>query len=109
MGLPGSCYLLLFIDELFYGSPRQSPWQVLFANKSNFHRSICYLLKKFSADMLAIFKTHAGGDRTESICRGLGFDNSYRVDAAGQSGGLWLLWRSVIGTVSIVVSSNQFI
>ncbi|KAG7594034.1 Reverse transcriptase domain [Arabidopsis thaliana x Arabidopsis arenosa] len=41
--------------------------------------------------------------------QGLGFENSFRVDAVGQSGGLWLLWRSSIGEVEIVDSLDQFI
>ena len=66
-------------------------------------------MKKFHTIVLAIFETHAGGDRAERICRGLGFDNSFRVDAVGQSGGLWMLWRSGVGDVTIVESSDQFI
>ncbi|XP_019087314.1 PREDICTED: uncharacterized protein LOC109127232 [Camelina sativa] len=59
--------------------------------------------------MLALFETHAGGDRANRICQGLGFENSFRVDAVGQSGGLWLLWRTGVGTVTIVATSDQFI
>lgn len=79
------------------------------ANKSNFRRSIRYMLKKFSMDILALFETHAAWDRPSRICHGLGFDNSFRVDAVGQQGGLWLLWRSGIGNVAIVATSDQFI
>ncbi|KAG7542942.1 Ribonuclease H-like superfamily [Arabidopsis thaliana x Arabidopsis arenosa] len=43
------------------------------------------------------------------ICQGLGFDNSFRVDAVGQSGGLWLLWRTEIGDVTIIDSTDQYI
>ncbi|KAG7591715.1 Zinc finger CCHC-type [Arabidopsis thaliana x Arabidopsis arenosa] len=64
---------------------------------------------KFKTDILALFETHSGGDRAQRICQGLGFANSFRVDAVGQSGGLWLLWKSEIGEVTIVESSNQFI
>lgn len=39
----------------------------------------------------------------------MGFDKSFRVDAVGQSGGLWLLWRSEAGEVEIMASSDQFI
>ncbi|XP_023636052.1 uncharacterized protein LOC17881393 [Capsella rubella] len=57
----------------------------------------------------AIFETHAAGDRASRICHGLGFENSFRVDAARQSGGLWLLWRNGIGTVDVVHLTKQFI
>lgn len=78
-------------------------------NKSNFRRSLRYLLKKFDTNVLALFETHAEGEQAGRICQRLGFENSFRVDAAGQSGGLWLSWRSCVGTVDIVVSSAQFI
>ncbi|KAG7599606.1 Endonuclease/exonuclease/phosphatase superfamily [Arabidopsis suecica] len=68
-----------------------------------------YMMKKFPTDMLAVFETHAGGEAASRICRGLGFENSFRVDAAGQSGGLWLLWRNSVGTVVVEESSDQFI
>ncbi|CAA7060939.1 unnamed protein product [Microthlaspi erraticum] len=54
-------------------------------------------------------ETHAGGEKAGKICGGLGFDNSFRVDAIGQRGGLWLLWRSGCGVVTIEESSEQFI
>lgn len=79
------------------------------ANKPNFRRVIHYLLKKFKNDILALFETHAGDDKVIRICRGLGFENTFRVDDVGQSGGIWLLWRARIGDMSIVESSKQFI
>ncbi|XP_010451890.1 PREDICTED: uncharacterized protein LOC104734083 [Camelina sativa] len=60
-------------------------------------------------DILALFETHAGGENASRICCGLGFENSFRVDAVGQSGGLWLLWRSDNGEVTIIESSEQYI
>ncbi|KAG7534372.1 Endonuclease/exonuclease/phosphatase superfamily [Arabidopsis thaliana x Arabidopsis arenosa] len=60
-------------------------------------------------DPPALFETHASGARAQRICQGLGFDNSFRVDAVGQSGGIWLLWRSEVGDVEIVKTSTQFI
>ncbi|CAA7044678.1 unnamed protein product [Microthlaspi erraticum] len=67
------------------------------------------MLKRHTTDVLAVFETHAGGDRASTICRGLGSENSYKVDATGQSGGLWFLWRTGIGDVVIVDASDQFI
>lgn len=84
-------------------------WNCRGANKPNFRRSVRYLLKKFNTEILALFETHAGGDRASRICQSLGFDNSFRVDATGQSGGIWLLWRSSVGTITIVESSDQFV
>jgi len=59
--------------------------------------------------MIALFETHAEGVQASRICQRLGLENSFRVDATGQSGGLWLLWRSSVGQVDVVASSNQFI
>lgn len=84
-------------------------WNCRGANEPNFRRSIRYILKRFETDVLAIFETHAEAEKAANICHGLGFENSFRVDAIGQSGGLWLLWRTGIEDVEIVKSSNQFI
>ncbi|CAA7025017.1 unnamed protein product [Microthlaspi erraticum] len=84
-------------------------WNCRGANKPNFRRSIRYILKKWKTDILALFETHAGGDRASRICQGLGFEESFRVDAIGQSGGLWLLWRTELGNVTVVSSGDQYI
>lgn len=84
-------------------------WNCRGANKSNFRRSIRYILKKFNTDFLALFETHASGNRAIRICQSLGFDNSFRVDAIGQSGGIWLLWRSHAGVLTVLESSDQFV
>ena len=83
-------------------------WNCRGANKPQFRRSIRYLVKRFKTDVLAVFETHAGGVAAGRICQGLGFENSFRVDACGQSGGLWLLWRSEIGVLEVIKSSDQF-
>ncbi|XP_013639450.1 PREDICTED: uncharacterized protein LOC106344673 [Brassica oleracea var. oleracea] len=84
-------------------------WNCRGANKPQFRRSIRYLVKKFKTNILVVFETHAGGEAACRICCGLGFENSFRVDACGQSGGLWLLWREEIGELEVVKSSDQFI
>lgn len=84
-------------------------WNFPGANKPNFRRSIRYMLKKFNTDVLALFETHAGGDRAMKICQNLGFDKSYRVDAIGQSGGIWLLWRDQVGAITVLEASDQFV
>ena len=66
-------------------------WNCRGENKLNFRRSIRYILKKLNTDFLTLFETHTGGDKAMKICQSLGFDNSFRVDAVGQRGGIWLL------------------
>lgn len=83
-------------------------WNCQGANKPQFRRSIRYLVKRFKTDILDVFETHAGGVAAGRICQGLGFENSFRVDVCGQSGGLWLLWRSEIGELEVIKSSDQF-
>ena len=39
----------------------------------------------------------------------MGFHDSFIVDAQGYSGGLWVLWRDGLGSVSVVDASNQCI
>ena len=84
-------------------------WNCRGANKPNFRRSIRYILKKYQTDFLALFETHAGGDKARKICQNLGFDSSFRVDAIGQSGGIWILWRDQLGVITVLESSDQFI
>ena len=84
-------------------------WNCQGANKPNFRRSIRYILKKYQTDFLALFETHAGGDKARKICQNLGFDSSFRVDAIGQSGGIWILWRDQLGVITVLESSDQFI
>ncbi|WZZ66780.1 hypothetical protein YC2023_078150 [Brassica napus] len=84
-------------------------WNCRGANKPNFRRSIRYILKKFKTDFLALFETHAGGDKAMKICQSLGFENSFRVDAIGQRGGIWVLWRDQVGVITVVESSDQFV
>lgn len=55
-------------------------WNCWGENKPKFRRAIRNILKKFSADVLAIFEMHAGGDRARRIFYALGFENSLRVD-----------------------------
>lgn len=80
-------------------------WNCRGENKPNFRRSIRYMIKKQSVDILVLFETHASGDRANQICQKLGFENYFRVDATGQSGGLWLLWRTSVGQVVVQGSS----
>ena len=77
------------------------------ANKPNFRRSIRYILKKYQTDFLALFETHASGDKAMQICQNLGFDNSFCVDAITvlESSDQFVHARVMIGTEIIHIIS----
>ena len=48
------------------------------------------------------------GNKADSFIRRSGFDKSYRVEAEGFSGGIWILWRDRF-QVEVVASHSQFV
>lgn len=42
---------------------------------------------------MAFFETRISGSRAEIVITKLGFDYSFRVEAVGFVGDIWLLWR----------------
>lgn len=69
------------------------------------------MLKNNEVDIIALFETHAEGPNADKICRNIGFTGMARVDAQGQSEGIWLLWREdkVEVEVDVVHCHQQFI
>ncbi|KAL4369616.1 hypothetical protein GQ457_05G027480 [Hibiscus cannabinus] len=53
-------------------------------------------------------ETHISGKKADGIIRKHGFDHSFRVEATGFSGGIWLLWKGNL-RVDVLAVSNQFI
>ncbi|GMJ02918.1 hypothetical protein HRI_003961000 [Hibiscus trionum] len=53
-------------------------------------------------------ETWLSGDKADRIISRLGFQFSFRVEAQGFCGGIWLLWNGDV-TVSVISVSNQFI
>ncbi|OMO73363.1 Endonuclease/exonuclease/phosphatase [Corchorus olitorius] len=46
--------------------------------------------------------------KADRIIRSLRFDGFTKVDAVGFSGGIWVLWKSSIGSVNVVEKGGQF-
>lgn len=84
-------------------------WNCLGTVKPSFRRSMRYLLRKFNPDFVALFETHCSGVQAQDICDNMGFDCGERVEADGQSGGIWLLWHSSKCMISIITKNRQFI
>ncbi|KAK3230979.1 hypothetical protein Dsin_002860 [Dipteronia sinensis] len=84
-------------------------WNVRGAGKQLFSTNIVDLRRLYQFDILAIFEPRISGSKASSVIRNIGFSNSFVVDAAGFSGGIWLLWNNSQVKLQIIASSRQCI
>ncbi|KAL4353175.1 hypothetical protein GQ457_06G017320 [Hibiscus cannabinus] len=73
-----------------------------------FNRSFKLLVKKQKPDMVVVMEPRISGRAADTFIRKSGFEYSYRVEAHGFSGGIWLLWQCPVN-VQILAVSNQYI
>ncbi|KAL4324684.1 hypothetical protein GQ457_11G014580 [Hibiscus cannabinus] len=59
-------------------------------------------------DMVACFEPRISGRQADKVIKLSGFELSFRVEAHGFSGGIWVLWRDTV-RFDILVVSNQFV
>ncbi|KAH1073529.1 hypothetical protein J1N35_025857 [Gossypium stocksii] len=60
------------------------------------------------SDFIVLFEPRISGVKAGSVITKLGFDYSFRVEASGFSGGIWVLWKAV-NSVEILQVHSQFI
>lgn len=84
-------------------------WNCRGAGPCYFSRLVRDLKYKYSIHVLIIVEPRVSGQRVESIIAKLRFQNNFRVEAEGFSGGIWVLWEGDIVNVDIISTSNQFI
>ncbi|KAL4280940.1 hypothetical protein GQ457_03G011290 [Hibiscus cannabinus] len=58
--------------------------------------------------LVALFEPRISGSRASSVIRKLGFPKSFRVEAHGFSGGIWILWKEEL-VVQVLKISNQYV
>ncbi|KAL4348355.1 hypothetical protein GQ457_17G006980 [Hibiscus cannabinus] len=66
------------------------------------------LIKKQRPDIVAIMEPRISGRATDNFIKRSSFEFSYRVEAHGFSGGIWVLWRNTV-KIEVVAVSNQFV
>ncbi|KAL4323711.1 hypothetical protein GQ457_11G030340 [Hibiscus cannabinus] len=59
-------------------------------------------------DILALFEPRVRGRKADRFIARNGFDHSFRVEADGFSGGIWVLWKQSV-RVDVLAVSNQFV
>ncbi|KAL4341260.1 hypothetical protein GQ457_08G016750 [Hibiscus cannabinus] len=71
-------------------------------------RSFKLLVKKQVPNIAVVMEPRISGKAADSFIRKAGFDSSYRVEARGFSGGIWVLWNDSV-KLDILAVSNQYI
>ncbi|KAK8647818.1 hypothetical protein V6N13_121545 [Hibiscus sabdariffa] len=78
------------------------------ARSPEFYRSYKLLVSKQKPDIFVVMEPRISGSEADAVIRRSGFEFSYRVEAQGFFGGIWLLWNNTI-KVDVLAVSTQFI
>ncbi|KAL4360801.1 hypothetical protein GQ457_04G012650 [Hibiscus cannabinus] len=74
----------------------------------NLHKSFKLLVKKQVPDIAVVMEPRISGREADVFIRKMGFDFSFRVEARGFSGGIWIMWRDSV-RLDMLAVSNQYI
>ncbi|KAL8168195.1 hypothetical protein V2J09_009694 [Rumex salicifolius] len=84
-------------------------WNSRGAGGAAFLSTIRELIRSHDPSVVALVETHVSSGRADLVCRSIGFDGVLRVDADGFAGGIWLLWRTDLVTVTPISLDPQHI
>ena len=84
-------------------------WNTRGTGTRSFPGLIRNLKKHYQLGFLALLETRCSKENSERRVQQFGFENCALVDAEGYSGGIWCLWDSSIGMVTILERNSQFI
>ncbi|GMI75573.1 hypothetical protein HRI_001226600 [Hibiscus trionum] len=83
-------------------------WNCQGAASPEFWRYLKDFLRHNNPHVVALFEPRINGLHADMVIARFGLSNSFRVEASGLSGGIWLLLNDVID-VEILKVSNQFV
>ncbi|KAK8622067.1 hypothetical protein V6N13_097694 [Hibiscus sabdariffa] len=83
-------------------------WNVQGCSDSKFINTARQFLRDTRPDIVGIVEPRISGPRAAHVIAMLGFPNSFRVEAVGFAGGLWLCWYNTVD-VEVLVTHFQFI
>ena len=83
-------------------------WNAQGAASTTFRRSFKTIVKNYNPSLVVLMEPRISGNKADDFIKKSGFENSHRVEAVGFSGGIWLLWQSVI-EVEVLLNHKQFI
>ncbi|GMI91875.1 hypothetical protein HRI_002856800 [Hibiscus trionum] len=83
-------------------------WNTQGARSAEFRRQFRNFVRSNNPQMVALFEPRVSYGEADRVIQSFGYPNSFRVEARGFSGGVWLLWRDGVD-VTILSVSNQFV
>ncbi|KAL4347365.1 hypothetical protein GQ457_17G005960 [Hibiscus cannabinus] len=83
-------------------------WNAQGCGSCKFIRVAKQYIRDHHPDVFVFVETRISGSNASDVIARLGFDNSFRVEAAGFSGGIWICWFSHV-TIDIIYCHFQFI
>lgn len=84
-------------------------WNIRGASCRNLPRLIKDLEACYRFHFLALFETRVSGNKVDAIIKRLGFDEWFKVDAVGFSGGIWILWNSNFLKAEVLRAHSQYV
>ncbi|KAE8683912.1 hypothetical protein F3Y22_tig00111166pilonHSYRG00310 [Hibiscus syriacus] len=73
-----------------------------------FPRILKEYTQEHKPDLMALLETCISGIKADRSIASFGFENSFRVEAAGFSGGIWMVWNAHL-RVEIIAAHPQFV
>ncbi|KAI9120350.1 hypothetical protein K1719_007383 [Acacia pycnantha] len=64
---------------------------------------------RYKVDVVVILEPRINGVKAHKTIKSWGFKNSVRVEAAGFSGGIWIMWKRDDLQIDVIVKDEQFI
>lgn len=83
-------------------------WNCQGAASKKFQSTLCSLLQGHKPTILILVEPRISGLKADKTIRKINYPHSYRVEAVGFSGGIWILWREGVH-IEVLVSHKQFV
>lgn len=83
-------------------------WNVQGAGSDGFRRAFMLLRHQYNPNIVVLCEPRISGSAADAFIKKSGFEHSFRVEAQGFSGGIWIMWDRGLD-IQILSYSKQFI
>ncbi|CAN0907509.1 hypothetical protein LINGRAHAP2_LOCUS24839 [Linum grandiflorum] len=84
-------------------------WNFRGAGGRSFLRAFRTYLARHRPEIAIIVEPRISGANAVKVCRKMGFEEWFRVDARGVASGIWVLWQKSMVSLSLLSCNDQFI